>query len=494
MVITISNCEKIAEKSVLEKAYRLFSHGKVLSVTNVDINEHIGSLYEGKIRVGRKIYTLCFAITYNGVIITDECFCAGIVSNGICEHYLAVFLYMKHKKNIIIDKRVFSPSKIIFSSAESSPEGVEKAVDTVIDRYIVNNSISNWYLICAVEGLVFACMCAEATEKSFIERIKLYAVALKKADRLFSLSIEKYPRMLINHSKQLVKIVNEFLMENLARQNTSDTQEAFICLFDITKEIKNWIIKYNIFGLLINFCDNPALRVFLEKEIKQRIYRQKDSDKKSDLRILYCMVLRAHSIKKASAYIENNLNDVSFRRMAIDLNMANGQYKEAKKLAREGLLQDKGNNKNTMLWTETLYDIGEHCQDTKTMRTYAKKMLLMGDFDYYIKYKSLFGKEEWDYILEKLVEYLRNNERLNEIYLQIIIEEDIQSELVRFCRNNPEKIATFYPYINTDNYNIIEKYLEEYCLKLKKSDGKKEEIGLQEIALEKIRGIVNIQK
>lgn len=485
MSITISNCEKAVDKQVLENAYKLFRDNKVVNVTNIEVNEHIGSLYEGKIKIGRLIHTLCFAISIEGYITVDECFCNA--TGEICEHYLAIFLYLKYKKNIIIDKRVFSPVRVILSSAESSPEGVSLAVDTIFNRYIVKNKISEWYMLCAIEGLVFACMCAEAEEKSFAERVNLYGVAFSKVDRLFTLSTRQFPRMLVNHAKGLIKLANNFLIDKLPKCSLIDCKPAFFKLYDISKKARNWVIKYNILGLLIQFCDTPSLRIFLERDLKKQITAQNNEERKSDLRILYCMVLRSYSLKLASTYIEKNLSDVSFRRMAIDLNIANGEFGEARKLAKEGLVYDKGNDKNTLLWIETMYDIGEHCQDTRAMKAYAKKMLLMGDFDYYLKYKNLFGEEEWTEILTKLIAYLKNSKKLKEMYLQIIIEEDIQEELVAFCQKNPEKISSYYPYINVKFYKQIESYLNEYCEKLKKADNTVEDIRVQEVVLDKLK-------
>lgn len=486
MIITISNCEKTADSVILQIAYKLFRDNKIISVTNVEVNEHIGSLYEGKIKIGRKIHTLCFAIDSSGVITMDSCFCA-FPTNTCCEHYLAIFLYMKYRKNIIIDKRVFNPVRVILASSSSSPEGVSKTVDSVFGRYIVNNKISEWYMICAIEGLVFAFMCAETVEKSFLERTALYAVALSKVDKLFSLSVEKYPRMLINHAKGLVKLANNYLMDKLPNMSLNDSRAAFFKFYDTSKTTKNWVIKYNILGLLVQFCETPSLRIFLEHDLKKKITNQNDADKRSDLRILYCMVLRAYSVKLASNYIEKNLYDASFRRMAIDLSIANGEYQEAKRLAKEGLVQDKGNEKNTLMWTETMYDIGTHTHDIKAMKTYAKKMLLMGDFDYYVKYKKMYSEEEWQKVLSELIIALKTNQKHRETYLQVIIEENIQDELVAFCKKNPDKIANYYPYVKAEHYKDIESYLENYYEKLMLSSVGKDEIRFQKIALDKLK-------
>jgi hypothetical protein len=486
--ITISNCEKIVSKQVLDSAYSLYNANKVISVTNVEVNEHLGSLYEGKIRIGKKVYNLCFAIDIDGTITIDDCFCNNI-GDLPCEHFLAVFLYMKYTKNIIIDKRVFSPVRVILASAEDSSEGVNKAVDTIINRYIQNGKISEWYMFCAIEGLIFACMCAESEENNFVERIKLYCVAFSKVDKLFCLSKNNISRMLINQAKGLIKLSNNFLMKNTVISSNEDITVAYEILLDTSKKVKTWVIKYNIMGLLVQFCELPLVRASFEKHVKKMIYNQTNDDKKSDLRILYCMILRTYSLKLASSYIEKNISDVSFRRMAIDLNIANGEFKEAKRLAREGLVFDKGNEKNTLIWIETMYDIGKHSNEINSMKTYAKKLLLSGDFDYYNRYKALFKKEEWDVECSKLISSIKSNSKLKEIYLQIIIEENNQDELLAYCKSHPEKIANYYPYINNLNYKVIEDTLNKYCQRIKNSTSK-DEIRVQKIALKKIRGRV----
>ncbi|NLL56283.1 MAG: hypothetical protein GX242_03615 [Clostridiales bacterium] len=486
MKITIANCEKVVDAETLQKARALLFENKVISVTNVEVNEHIGSLYEGVIKVGRKTYTLCFAIAINGLIALDDCFCS-FHTGSICKHYLAIFLYMKYRKNITIDKRVFNPVRVILASSDSSPECVDKTVDSVFNRYIVKNKISKWYMSCAIEGLVFAFMCAEAQEKSFLERTALYAVAFSKVDRLFSLSAEKHSRILISHAKTLVKLVNSYLSSKLPNTSLNDTKTAFFKFYETSKTIRNWMVKYNVLGILTQFCHTPSLRIFLERNFKKKIYNQKNVDKKSDLRVLYCMVLRAYSIKLASSYIEKNLDDASFRRMAIDLNIANGEFAEAKRLAKEGLEYDKGNKKNTVMWTETMYDISAYLDDKKSMKTYAKKLLLLGDFDYFGKYKKMFDQDEWQNEREKLIASLKASKKHSEIYLQIIIEENIQKELVAFCQDNPDKIANYYPYIKTEYYKDIQSHLENYCKKLVSQSVGKEEIKFQKIALTKLK-------
>lgn len=485
-IINITNFEKTADPGSLRMAMKLLGEGRVISVASIEVNETIGTMYEGKIKVGRKVHTLCFAIDMDGIITCDNCFCPSF-SDKLCEHFLAILLYMKYKKNITIDKRVFSPVKVILSSADTSLENVDKTVDNIYARYIVNNKISAWYMPYAIEGFVFACLCAEDKEKSFAERTALYALALKKADKLFSLSAEKYPRILIIHTKSLVRLATTYLTEKLPGIAINECRKAFNVFYETSKSVRNWTIKYNTLGLLVQFCETPSLRIFLERDFKKKIAYQKDPDKKSDVRILYCMVLRAYSMKLAASYIEKNLSDPSFRRMAIELNIANGDYREAKRLAKDGLKTDRGDDKKSAAWTEVLYNIGENAHDTRAMKAYARKMLLLGDFDYYVKYKKLFDEDEWLAVRNELIQTLRDSKKHREIYLQIIIEENIQDELIAFCRQNPEKIANYYPYVHAERYTEIVGSLENYLDKLKTTKAKSEDIMHQKIVLEKLK-------
>lgn len=460
MALTLLNCEKMVDIEVRNQAWSIFRANKVIKVTNIDVNEHIGSLYEAEIKEGKKNYTLCFAITKFNTIILGKCYC-GLAEGVLCPHYLAVLLHLKYKKSIEMSKNIYCPVRVIFASSNHDPLSVSETVDTVFERYIRKGEIDNWYIQYAVEGIIFACMCADDENKNLTERVSLYCVALKKLDKLFTLSKKPYMQLLIEHAKGVIQLIDSFLKENLPKQSLIVVKPCYELFYKTSCEIVTWEIKYNVWESILLFCDTPSIRIDYQSKLKQKIYNQKDEKKKTDLKILYLLLLRSYNTRLASEYLFENLNDSAFRKISIDLHISAKQYKDAIDLAKEGLSLDKNNELKTKNWWKLLYKIYSKLNDKGNMKKYAKLLILSGDFDYYLYYKKINEKNSWIKERENILNIIKEKD-MNELYLQIIIEDNLQDRLFDFCIHEPSRILTLYPYLDKYYYDNLISILQDY--------------------------------
>jgi len=464
LAITLANCERIAEKDVRTQAWSIFRTNKVIKVTNVDVNEHIGSLYEGEIRDGRKKYTLCFAITKTNTIVLGKCFC-GLAEGVLCPHYLAVLLYVKYKKLIEMSKNIYCPVRIVFASSSNDAISVSKTVDNVFDRYMRNGKIDDWYMPYAIEGIIFICLCAEENTTSFLERTRLYCVALEKLDKLFTASAKPISRLLLEHARGLIELISTTLKENVPKESLITVKPCYREFYNVGAKINNWVIKYNIWESIIIFCDTPSIRIDFKDKLLKKIYNQKDMKKKSDLKMLYLLLLRSYSTKKASAYLIKNLEYDSFRKLSIDLHITADQYDDAIELAKEGL-DIRKSDESPKDWWEILYKIYSKLNDSENMKKYSKKLILEGDFDYFICYKKMFDEASWLKEREIILSEIKEK-GMEEFYLQLILEDNLQQKLFELCNSKPTKILTLYPYFDKNYYDNLVYVLQDYRSNMK---------------------------
>lgn len=482
MSLTLQNCEKMSDKETRVKAWALFRGNKVLKITNVDINEHIGSLYEAVIKVGKTTHTLCFAITKTNDIILGKCFC-GFAEGILCQHYLAVLLCMKYQKQVEMSQNIYCPVKVLFAGSGRDFDSVNKTADAVFNRYLRKGKITDWYLPYAIEAVIYVCMCAEDDTVNFTKRFDLYCLALKKLDKLFTYASIPYSPLLIEHAKGVIQLIERMLKINLPNLSLIVVKPCYEKMYKTSGEINNWLLKYNVWESLLIFCDTQSIRIDYADKLKTKIYNQKNEKKKSDIKILYLLLLRSYNSRLAGKYLYKNIDDDAFRKLSVDLHIAAQQFDEAINLTNEGLIKDKGDIEHCIIWWKTLFKIYSKLLDLKKMKYYAKKLILQGDFDYYLIYKRLFENAKWHKERDKVLEKIKDK-GMEEFYLQLILEENLQERLYDYVSQHPIKILTLYPYFDKNYYCKLSDLLQNSRNQIKdKGDAKMVNLVIKKLSI-----------
>jgi len=163
----------------------------------------------------------------------------------------------------------------------------------------------------------------------------------------------------------------------------------------------------------------------------------------------------------ARNFIQQNLDNYDFRRIAIEHASSAGHYENVIALCIEGESihsQSPGYVRQLQLLRYAAYEAAGHKPEMKTL---AYELLLDGDFAYFLKYKDLHTKEEW---LPAFYDVLDKIEARNirGIYVEIIKHEKHKPRLLTYCKQHQYAIASLHTYLLPEYQHEVEQMFTEY--------------------------------
>lgn len=208
------------------------------------------------------------------------------------------------------------------------------------------------------------------------------------------------------------------------------------------------------------------------------------------------VVERLGTKKDAEEFLNQHLDSMPLREHAIEDTLKRKDYITAKKLAIDGLEQDKTRGLPGLIckWMEHLLNIAEIQRDYPEIKKYALQLFLdRNDFTFYDRYKKRFNSKEWTQEAQKIIDTIRHSKdgRNNILALpQIYIREERWPDLMSYVQESnsawalenftkhlakhfPDKLADIYetviveklaPVMGRGNYQ----YLCEFLTRLKK--------------------------
>jgi hypothetical protein len=162
-------------------------------------------------------------------------------------------------------------------------------------------------------------------------------------------------------------------------------------------------------------------------------------------------------------YIEQHLDNNDFRRIAIKTAISDALYEKALKLCLDGEHKDTSLPGLVNGWKKSRYEIYEKMGDVQSQKTLAFELVLGGYFEYFKKLKTLYTKDEWSAVLQNILEKLVNRNR-NNVYVDILIHENLKLQLLEYCRKNTDLIKSYYTHLLPEYVNDVGAIFVEYIL------------------------------
>ena len=155
------------------------------------------------------------------------------------------------------------------------------------------------------------------------------------------------------------------------------------------------------------------------------------------------------------AFLNQHLDCTPLREHAIGRALKGKDYVLAKKLALDGLAQDKARGLPGLIgkWIRHLLDIAEAQKDHPEVKKFALRLFLdSNDFSFYDRYKKCFTNKEWPQEARKIIDAIKRSKdgRNNIMALpQIYIREKHWQDLMDFVResNSAGTLENFTKYL-----------------------------------------------
>jgi hypothetical protein len=183
-------------------------------------------------------------------------------------------------------------------------------------------------------------------------------------------------------------------------------------------------------------------------------------------KLQFLLIERFDSKSSADDYIDNNIENPDFRRIAIKKALVRKSFERAERLCLDGEEQDSKYAGLVREWMELRYRVYEKTKDIEAQKTLALKLLIDGEFNYFSKLKALYTKDEWAPVLEDVLTKARGNNRTG-VYLNIIIHEKLKNLLLEYCKKNTSLVTSYYkhllPEYKTDVAEMFVDYINRYA-------------------------------
>ncbi|WP_300968932.1 SWIM zinc finger family protein [Porphyromonas vaginalis] len=451
MEIPLRHFEEYIDEPILKRGLSYFKKGFVHEPAEIRPGD-----YEAVVE-GSEEYTVKLSIR-NGVITEHSCDCPYDMG-AVCKHVAAVIFYLEQEKLGLTQstKKGSSKKAKASSSKPSKRKTIAQQVDNLLDK-VTHDELTLFVREHAAKNAQFRdLLLASFAQYNPDESKALYA---KQVKALIKIARGKYGLIDSSGSKYISKEISPML--SLAERYLSQGNHksaffictaimdelisALLCADDREGILGNTIYAaYNTLSaiaseepsedirkLIIKYCFTSFdKRTFAGwdwhigllqlaacildtegevEEIFKRINSIPESDEyeiKEVQKIKYCILLEKKGTEVAQKYLEQNLDNPSFRAQAIQDALDQKDYEKATALANEGIDQSSGYPGLIIDWYDWLLKIAESQNDTERIILYARDLLLESlnpKRDYYQILKEIVPPEEWTGFVETIVQ------------------------------------------------------------------------------------------
>ncbi|GAA0738736.1 hypothetical protein [Clostridium oceanicum] len=375
---------------------------------------------------------------------------------------------------------------IVKYSKDYEGEEIERCENLI--SYIVKKYTEKEGYICHKESYDFVSDMEELLEKVHHQENKVLSLeiailVLNEAIRAFQYA-DNSRGYIGNLVLEVIDIIRE-IVEHSSDLNIDIRKKLFNKL---SKECDNRVFdgwteyKIDLLRICTNFCDIEEIRETLIGKIKFLI-KGYFNDKygkhriKSLVKILFYIVKKYSTKEEGQAFIKNNLKFPHFRQFFINNFIKKKEYTKVIKLALDGEKQDKDCADLVLNWKRIRYDAYKNLSMEENQQKLAKELFLYGNFEFYKDLKKVIKEDKVFY--NNLKKELKNkkDEKIEEIYLKLILQENDVDEIMEYVRENIDTVED-YAEILADKFkdeiiDIYSKHIERLAMiSMKREDYK----------------------
>jgi hypothetical protein len=225
--------------------------------------------------------------------------------------------------------------------------------------------------------------------------------------------------------------------------------------------------RFSLLEICVQFIHIGDLRKKLEMKLialeeKAGTSWNKDFTKKR-LKLLQLGVIeKCDGMDEAEKFIYENIHYSDFREKAIIRAFNRGEFKKVVELCVYGEENDVMYHGLVAKWRNYRYQAYEELADTDNQRKLAYELILSNDFSYYLKLKELYNRDEWEEILNTLLEVLEKDHYQSPVYLRVLKQENLTDRLLNYCSRYKSYISELYPYIIESHLDDVVRLFREY--------------------------------
>lgn len=451
MEIPLSHFEEYIDEPILKRGLSYFKNGFVHEPEEIRPGD-----YEAVVE-GSEDYTVKLSIR-NRVITEHSCDCSYDMG-PVCKHVAAVIFYLEQEKLGLTQntKKGSSKKAKASSSKPSKRKTLAQQVDDLLGKVTHDELILFVRNQAANDSLFRDSLLASFAQYNPNESKALYT---KQVNTLIKVARGKYgfldssgAEYVSNELSSMLGLANHYIRkgnhksaffictaimdelisaleyaDDMDGHLTDTIYDAFDTLATIAQEdppeeVRKLIFKYCLTSFSkrsfsgwdwhLNFLHLAAYMLSTDSEMEElfkriaAIPKSSEYEVKKAQEIQYDVLLKRKGESVAQRYLEQNIDNPSFRARAIQDALDQKDYEKATALANEGIEQDSGYPGLVASWYDWLLKIAESQNDTERIILYARYLLLKSHNpkrDYYQILKEIVPTEEWTNLVEAIVQ------------------------------------------------------------------------------------------
>ena len=451
MEIPLSHFEEYVDEPILKRGLSYFKKGFVHEPEEIRPGD-----YEAVVE-GSEEYTVKLSIR-NRVITEHSCDCPYDMS-PICKHVAAVIFYLEQEElGLTQSKKKGSSKKAKPSSSKPTKrKTIAQQVDNLLDK-VTHDELTLFVREHAAKNAQFRdLLLASFAQYNPNESKALYA---KQVKTLIKVARGKYgfldssgAEYVSNELSSMLGLANHYIRkgnhksaffictaimdelisaleyaDDMDGNLTETIYDAFDTLATIAQEdppeeVRKLILKYCLTSFSkrsfsgwdwhLNFLRLATYTLSTDSEMEElfkriaAIPRSSEYEVKKAQEIQYDVLFKRKGKSVAQRYLEQNINNPSFRAQAIQDALDQKDYEKATALANDGIDQSSGYPGLIIDWYDWLLKIAESQNDTERIILYARHLLQESHNpkrDYYQILKATVPPEQWNGFVETIVQ------------------------------------------------------------------------------------------
>lgn len=264
--------------------------------------------------------------------------------------------------------------------------------------------------------------------------------------------------------------------QDIAMQDTEMKKRALSLMIRESKKkaFNGWTSwRYELLEKAICCCDQK-MAIKLEKILDVFLQNNDDEymadfDKKEDAILRYKLHRHLKGVKAVRDELYANLHIRELRLIAIQDAMEEKNYSEAERLCREQIEKENGRfyRNSPDDWNNILFDVYVKAGDAEKQIEQAKRILLLGNQEFWDVLKKLYSDEGvWEDEKSLLLEELKNS-RYMICYRSILIKENEKKLLLEAVKEQPFDLFYYGQFLVKEYpeeiYAMCENYIREKC-------------------------------
>lgn len=183
----------------------------------------------------------------------------------------------------------------------------------------------------------------------------------------------------------------------------------------------------------------------------------------------FLLIQRFESAETASKFVAKNMDIYGFRTIAAEEAKAAKDWKRLLALARGGVKADGSRPQWQVFMLEAYMGLNDRENALETMECLAFNDNSFRE--YYARLKKQFDKAQWEEFFPGLCQRARKSRH----WLDFIVEENMEPEIMEECRKQPQLVFSYYSHLDRQVYgeeiqSLFESFIAKSAASFKKRD------------------------